>query len=156
MKHARGRRAKRTATTKQRRHTRLLVVALAAAVGVFTVIDSAMTTVTAAPQDQAEKKPGQKKYKATRPIAIDKETGAARMPTEPEVEALVATLSTLTNRPADGLAETAGSAGAITVDLAGGFAGVLLARANADGTYETRCVFTFEEGAEFLGLVEAQ
>jgi len=30
----------------------------------------------------------------------------------------------------------------------------MLARPADDGTFETRCVFTFEEGAEFLGLVE--
>jgi len=30
----------------------------------------------------------------------------------------------------------------------------MLARPNADGTWETKCVFTLEEGAEFLGLVE--
>jgi hypothetical protein len=29
----------------------------------------------------------------------------------------------------------------------------MLARPRADGSIETRCVFTFEEGAEFLGLV---
>ena len=40
------------------------------------------------------------------------------------------------------------------MDLAGGFAGVLLARPNDDGTWETRCVFTVEEGAAFLGFVE--
>ena len=40
------------------------------------------------------------------------------------------------------------------LDLAGGFAGVLLARPTGDGKWETRCVFTVEEGAEFLGLVE--
>ena len=41
----------------------------------------------------------------------------------------------------------------MTVDLDGGFGGILLARPNDDGTWETRCVFTLEEGAEFLGLV---
>jgi len=30
----------------------------------------------------------------------------------------------------------------------------MLARPNEDGTWETRCVFTVEEGAAFLGLVE--
>jgi hypothetical protein len=41
------------------------------------------------------------------------------------------------------------------VDLGGGFGGVMLARPAADGSWETLCVFTFEEGAAFLGLVEA-
>jgi hypothetical protein len=40
------------------------------------------------------------------------------------------------------------------MDLDGGFNGVVLARPNGDGTWETKCVFTLEEGAEFLGIVE--
>jgi hypothetical protein len=44
--------------------------------------------------------------------------------------------------------------GATVIDLDGGFGGVLLGRPNGDGTWETKCVFTLEEGAEFLGLVE--
>ena len=39
------------------------------------------------------------------------------------------------------------------MSLDGSLQGVILARPNADGSYETKCVFTFEEGAEFLGLV---
>jgi len=42
----------------------------------------------------------------------------------------------------------------VTVDLNGGYNGVLLGRPGNDGSFETMCVFTFEEGAEFLGLVE--
>jgi len=45
------------------------------------------------------------------------------------------------------------ASGAVTVDLEGGFGGVLLARPGEDGVWETRCVFTIEEGADFLGLV---
>jgi hypothetical protein len=149
MKHARRRHGTRTGTIRKRRHNWTMAVAFAAAV--------AAVTVTAAPSlEQQEAQPRQKKYRATRPIAIDQQTGAVRMPTDAEVEELVTTLSTLTKRTAEGLAEAGGAAGAIVVDLDGGFAGVMLARANADGTFETRCVFTFEEGAEFLGLVEAQ
>ena len=40
------------------------------------------------------------------------------------------------------------------VALANKLAGVLLARPGENGAWETRCVFTVEEGAEFLGLVE--
>ena len=39
------------------------------------------------------------------------------------------------------------------MDLKGRFGGVVLGRANADGTTEVRCVFTMEEAEEFLGLV---
>ena len=41
------------------------------------------------------------------------------------------------------------------MDLQDRLQSVVLARPNADGTSELRCVTTFEEAAEFLGLVEA-
>jgi len=95
----------------------------------------------------------QKKYKATRPIAVDKQTGKPRMPNEEEIDQVVANLATLASRP-ENLPQTPGSNGGIVVDLEGGYGGVMLARPSADGTWETKCVFTFEEGIEFLGLVE--
>jgi hypothetical protein len=48
---------------------------------------------------------------------------------------------------------TAHDTGGVTAKLDKAFGGVVLARPKADGSFETRCVFTFEEGAEFLGLV---
>lgn len=99
--------------------------------------------------------PGQqKKYRATRPIVPDRQTGQWRMPTADEVVETVANLTTLTNRASEGLPETQVADAGVAVDLENGFAGVLLARPNEDGTLETKCVFTFEEAAEFLGLVE--
>ena len=96
-----------------------------------------------------------KKFKATRPFVEDKQTGAVQMPTTEEVDAVVATISALGQRPDDALVQTTeSSSGAVGLDLAGGFGGVLLARPNEDGTWETLCVFTLEEGAAFLGLVE--
>ena len=95
----------------------------------------------------------QKRYRATRPIVVDQRTGQRRMPTQEEINKTVEDLSALTKR-SDNLQETPAEPGGITVDLEGGFGGVILARPNADGTWETKCVFTFEEGAEFLGLVE--
>ena len=94
-----------------------------------------------------------KKYKATREIVLDQQTGQRRMPTQAEVDEVVTNLSQLTSRPED-LPTAQGAGGAVTVDLAGGYNGVVLGRPGTDGGYETRCVFTFEEGAEFLGLVE--
>jgi len=94
-----------------------------------------------------------KKYKATREIVVDQQTGQRRMPTQAEVDETVANLSQLTNRPED-LPTAQGAGNAVTVDLQGGYNGVVLARPGSDGSFETRCVFTFEEGAEFLGLVE--
>ena len=95
----------------------------------------------------------QKKYKATRPIVIDNQTGQSRMPTQEEIDEVVTNLAQLANRP-ENLPSTQGAGGAEVVDLAGGFNGVMLARPAADGSLETKCVFTLEEGAEFLGLVE--
>jgi hypothetical protein len=95
----------------------------------------------------------QKKYKATRPIAVDKQTGQNRMPTQEEIDEVVSNLAQLTNRP-ESLPSTPTEAGGEAVDLAGGFSGVMLGRPGDDGGFETKCVFTLEEGAEFLGLVE--
>jgi hypothetical protein len=95
-----------------------------------------------------------KHYKATRPFVVDKQTGAVRMPTPAEVDDVVATLATMTTRPAGNQPESTQPAGAVTADLPAGFDGVVLARPNGDGTWETRCVFTLDEGAEFLGLAE--
>lgn len=93
-----------------------------------------------------------KKYKATREI-VDQQTGQRRMPTQEEVDEVVSNLSQLANRP-ENLPSTQGVGGAEVVNLEGGYGGVILARPADDGSFETRCVFTFEEGAEFLGLVE--
>jgi hypothetical protein len=94
-----------------------------------------------------------KKYKATREIVIDKETGQRRLPTQAEIDEVVANLTQLANRPENPPSTEAGG-GAVAVDAGGGYNGVLLGRPSSDGGFETKCVFTFEEGAEFLGLVE--
>jgi hypothetical protein len=94
-----------------------------------------------------------KNYRATRPLVVDQQTGQRRMPNQQEIDRAVESLQTLTNRPTEGLPQAAGAGGAEIVDLGEGFAGVMLARPNADGTWETQCVFTFDEGLEFLGLV---
>jgi hypothetical protein len=94
-----------------------------------------------------------KSYKATRAFVVDKETGKARMPTQKEVDEVVANLSALGQRSAETLQQASQATGAVSMDLDGGFAGILLARPNEDGTWETKCVFTLEEGVEFLGIV---
>ena len=116
--------------------------------GVVAVV-SAMVFLTGTKSSNASPK----KYKATREIVVDQQSGQRRMPTQEEIDEVVTNLSTLANRP-ENLPSTEGAAGAEMVDLEGGYNGVMLARPNADGSLETRCVFTFEEGAEFLGLVE--
>ena len=96
----------------------------------------------------------QKRYKATRPIVMDQKTGQLRMPTKKEIDEAVKSLATLAKRSSEGLQQVTLASGAVTVDLDGGFGGVILARPNDDGTWETKCVFTIEEGMAFLGLVE--
>ena len=95
-----------------------------------------------------------KHYKATRPLVVDKQTGQLRLPTQEEVDKLVTDLSALAKRPTEGLQESTLQNGAVGLDLDGGYGGVMLGRPNADGTWETRCVFTLAEGTEFLGLEE--
>ena len=96
----------------------------------------------------------QKRYKATRPTVVDQQTGQLRMPTAQEIDEVVANLTTMANRSSEGLQQSTLSNGGTTVDLDGGFGGVVLARPRGEGSWETKCVFTVEEGAAFLGLVE--
>ena len=96
------------------------------------------------------------KFKATRDIAVDSVTGKFRKPNAAEIEKLVDDLQVMTKRPVATMrcyqylpplpAES-------PPQLDGQFGRVVLARPRADGSIETRCVFTFEEGAAFLGLV---
>lgn len=109
------------------------------------------TTVGASPQPTPQTN---KKYIATRNTVVDRETGRLRKPTDQEVEELVLSLTELTKRSDENLNSYTLPGGGDVIDVDGGFAGVMLARPTADGTMETRCVFTFEEAAEFLGLVE--
>ena len=94
------------------------------------------------------------KYKATRAITVDSATGKLRKPTASEIDKLVSDLRSMTRQPvATAMVSTARNTGGVTAKLDKAFGGVMLARPRADGSFETRCVFTFEEGAEFLGLV---
>jgi len=94
------------------------------------------------------------KYKATRAIAVDSVTGKFRKPNDAETLKLVSDLKAMTRQPvATAMVRTAHNTGGVTAKLDKAFGGVMLARPRADGSFETRCVFTFEEGAEFLGLV---
>jgi hypothetical protein len=160
------RRQPKAAESPEKRSRVTLVTSLAAiAVAgiVVAVLSHTESTALASPQAPAsvaasqapEAAPrNQRRYRATRRLVVDRQTGQARMPTTEEVDELVANLTTLTKRADGDLPQTSAAGGGTAVDLDGGFAGVMLARPNDDGTYETRCVFTFDEGAEFLGLVE--
>lgn len=113
----------------------------------------AIATLSSPPASAQQRQGNNKKYIATRDITVDKQTGQVRRPTAEETEALVVQLTAMTNQSTDGLQETAVRNG-VRLDLQDRFQSIILARPNADGTSELRCVTTFEEAAEFLGLVE--
>src|SRR4051812_38851175 len=120
-----------------------LLIALAVAA-------SAQTAWPQSPQSNG------KKYVATKPIVLDQATKQVRMPTASEVQSMVAQISSATNRSSEGLTAKTLPNGTKQVNLQGRFQQVTIARANADGTMETRCVSSMEEAAAFLGLEEAQ
>jgi hypothetical protein len=96
-------------------------------------------------------------WSATKAIIFDDATKTVRKPTAAETADLVRSLRQMTTKPARAIQSTsAGMAGSTTRQgsINGAFANVVIARANPDGSMETRCVQTFEEAAEFLGLVE--
>lgn len=132
-------------------------LALVAAFILTVPLLAAADTMATASVDQAGQPPATsnaRRYRATRAFVVDQQSGQRRMPTEVEVAELVNTLTVLTARPTDSAPAVAGTTGTTVGALVdAGFGGVVLARPNADGTFETRCVFSFDEGAEFMGLV---
>jgi hypothetical protein len=114
-----------------------------------TVEAARVTRPDAVPADEATA------YTAERAIIRDEKTGSLRKPTPQETADLVLSLKKMTNRSGEGLKVTSTANGTV-MDAEGQFQMVVLARPNAEGGYETLCVSTFEEGADFLGLrVEA-
>ena len=97
-----------------------------------------------------------KKYVATKEIIFDQATKTLRKPNAEETDAMVAQISTLTNRSTADLTVKTLSNGGQMMDLQDRFQGVLLGRDNADGTTEVRCVMSLEEAIDFLGLQEVQ
>jgi hypothetical protein len=139
-KHHRPQNSRRTTANRKRIGLILAAIAVALAIG---------TIVLSRPSTQAQKK----SYVATREIILDKTTGKLRKPTAQETFEMVSQLQSLTNRSTDDLVQVQHPNGTVSMDLKGRFGGVVLGRANADGTTEVRCVFTMEEAEEFLGLV---
>lgn len=138
----------------RRTGTRLRILrGAAAAVSILIVSLAGVTPLAAHPAAAADQGKG-KRYKATRAFVVDKQTGDVRLPTQQEVDEVVANLSALGQRPAESLQQSPQANGAVGLNLDGGFGGVLLAQPNGDGTWQTKCVFTLEEGTEFLGIVE--
>ena len=130
--------------------SRLAILATAVA-----ALALAIVSLTAGTEVSAQSAQGKaRKFKATRAFVVDKQSGEVRLPTQAEVDEIVQNLTALGQRPADDLQQSTASNGAVGLDLDGGFGGIVLASPKEDGTFETRCVFTLEEGAAFLGLVE--
>lgn len=95
------------------------------------------------------------RYIATREIIFDEETQQLRKPTRPEISQMVQHLRRMTSRPAQAIAGRVQANGTRQGSIEGEHATVIVARATADGQYETLCVQTFEEAADFLGLKRA-
>lgn len=109
---------------------------------------------TAADQGPQNAPGQQKKYKATRPIVKDPQTGEVRLPTPEELQQTIESLASLTHRDLTAAAATPTAVTGWSALGVSATSGVFVARPSEDGTIETRCVFTFEEAAAFLGLVE--
>lgn len=136
--------------------TLLAVVALLLCLGVVFTQASRQGDGRAKTPQAAPRPADNKTYVATRDIAVDKQTGRARKPTPEETRELVATLRSMTSRSTEGLKAQTLPSGAKQVTLEGRFAPVALARPREDGSgMEVKCVTTFEDAADFLGLVEA-
>ena len=130
-----------------------IFVVIVAIAGITTVVLS--QDKNSASKGSLRQEPSQeKKYVATKEIIFDKASGKLRKPTTEETQAMVNQVSVLTNRSSEGLTVNTQANGMKSMNLDGRFNGVVLGRANADGTTEVRCVFTMEEAAEFLGLEE--
>jgi hypothetical protein len=126
-------------------------------VGVFValvLLCAAVAAGVALPRNSSQASP--KKYRATKETILDQSTGKLRKPTAAETDSIVAQISSLTNRSTEGLPTTTSANGTTMMDLQGGFNGVMLGRATADGGTEMRCIFTLEEALDFLGLEEVQ
>jgi hypothetical protein len=93
-----------------------------------------------------------KRYKATRAFVQDKQSGELRLPTQEEIDQVVENLSRFGQQAVETLPALSSGNG-VEIELNGGFGGIVLARPAEDGTWETKCVFSLEEGAAFLGLV---
>ena len=130
--------------------SRLAILAAAVAALVLAIVT--MTAGTAVSAQSAQGKA--KKFKATRAFVVDKQSGEVRLPTQEEVDQVVQELTTYAQKPAESVTPTTLADGTQQIDFGTNAGGIVLARPNGDGTFETRCVFTLEEGAAFLGLVE--
>jgi hypothetical protein len=90
-------------------------------------------------------------YVPMKATILDPNTNKARKLTADEVDELMVTLKPL-QQPTASVAGAKRPGGPMGVTLDGRLEYVVLARAAADGTYETRCIGSVAEAVEFLGL----
>lgn len=131
-----------------------IIVMVVAVAGITTVVLS--QDKNSARQKSPRPAPASgKSYVATKEIIFDQASHTLRKPTTEETAALVAQISSLTNRSSEGLSARQLPNGTKQITLEGRFGGVVLGRARADGTTEIRCVTSMEEAVAFLGLEES-
>jgi hypothetical protein len=117
-----------------------------------TIVNSSPRVLQTAPATRgpATEMASREKWVGTRAILRDAKTNKLRKPTESEVKELVKTIKQLAARPSIRTESTSTQGGvseAAPVQI-------VVARATEDGGMETLCVGSFEEAAEFLGLVQ--
>ena len=130
------------------------LAALMASVAIF-FWNPSLETVSSQQRRVVKSDEQQTEYVATRKIVFDRESKTLRYPDQAELTRLVTDLKRMTDQSEANLRRFQLADGGEGVDLDGRFGGVMLARPRPDGSMETRCVFNFEEGAQFLGLAEA-
>ena len=131
----------------------LLAAGLQAEVRFITKSQRAEKVNAAAAERQAAPLTG--RWTGTKAIMFDQASGKLRKPTQLEVAGMLRTIQQLTTKPARSIKGRVTSDGAaMQGSINGAFATVVLARATASGVMETRCVQTFEEATEFLGLAQ--
>ena len=105
-----------------------------------------------AAQTQRAVQPAER-WTATRAIVRDATTGELRRPTPQETLALVKTLREMTAGAQQPLKTVTTNANGMAIaEVDESYQSVVIARPAPGGVMETRCVRTFEEAAEFLGL----
>lgn len=159
MKNPRIERMRANPDEKKRHSSRLVSFAVIAAVAVGLAVVGVLTLSESSAKVVASPVPGptppaRSRFVATQKIVRDLDTGQLRMPNPKELSELVESLRTLTKRDDENLESVALRSGGQALDLGGGFAGTMLGKPKADGSTETRCVFTFDEAIAFMGLVE--
>jgi hypothetical protein len=125
-------------------------------IATLVLVSGALALAAYAQSSNSNASPKAKKFVATKEIIFDQATKTLRKPTAAETDAMIAQISAITNRTTDGLTARTLANGTKQINLQGRYGAVLLGRANADGTTETRCVTSMAEAADFLGLAEVQ